>query len=85
MIFHNVQNIYPNDNPIKCVYSITENVKPDLEDLIGLFKVGWVSPSEIYSSVPAKFPVSKEKSFLYTLFDGKYDVKLPLSFLLQIT
>lgn len=68
VIFHNVQAIYTADEAINCVYSITDEIEPELGDVIGLFKVGWTSSSECYSSVPAKTPVNNDKQFLKSVF-----------------
>ncbi|XP_014289204.1 tax1-binding protein 1 homolog [Halyomorpha halys] len=68
VIFHNVQTVYTADEAVHCVYSIIDEIEPELSDFIGLFKVGWTSSTECFSSVPAMVPPNDEKQFLKSIF-----------------
>lgn len=66
-----MQAVYTADEAVNCIYSITDEIEPELGDVIGLFKVGWTSSAECYSSVTAKTPVNNDKQFLKSVFGGK--------------
>ncbi|KAK7864051.1 hypothetical protein R5R35_012219 [Gryllus longicercus] len=61
VIFHDIADSYPTDADVQCFFSLTLDMKRKEGDFVGLFRLGWRSPSDIITSQLVPKPTSEDQ------------------------
>lgn len=72
VLFSNVQPSYAPGIPVNCAYSLTNGIKPNKKDWIGIFKVGWKTTRDYYTFVWSPMPDNEKQEEQQVLFQVYY-------------
>ncbi|XP_041087740.1 calcium-binding and coiled-coil domain-containing protein 2-like isoform X1 [Polyodon spathula] len=61
VVFNNVEKSYFPGQSVRCAYTITAALQPNIKDWIGIFKVGWSTTRDYYTFLWAPLPSNHEK------------------------